>query len=68
MKRSFAAACQRAGLEDFHPQRPSPYLCGLVGPGGSVVWEVAELLRHADIHITMCYAHLAPENMRAAVR
>jgi len=28
--------------------------------------EVAELLRHSDIPITMRYAHLAPENVRAA--
>ena len=28
---------------------------------------VAELLRHADIRVTMRYAHLAPETVRAAV-
>ena len=28
--------------------------------------EVAERLRHSDIQITMRYAHLAPENVRAA--
>lgn len=29
--------------------------------------EVAEVLRHSDIRVTMRYAHLAPETVRAAV-
>lgn len=29
--------------------------------------EVKELLGHSDIHITMRYAHLAPDHLRAAV-
>jgi hypothetical protein len=28
---------------------------------------VKELLGHSDIHITMRYAHLAPDHLRAAV-
>jgi len=34
---------------------------------GVSIREVAELLRHSDIRVTMRYAHLAPENVRAAV-
>ena len=34
---------------------------------GVSIRAVAELLRHADIRITMRYAHLSPETVRAAV-
>jgi len=34
---------------------------------GVSIRAVAELLRHADIRVTMRYAHLAPETVRAAV-
>jgi hypothetical protein len=33
----------------------------------SISGNDAELLRHSDIRVTMRYAHLAPENVRAAV-
>lgn len=44
------------------------YTCAawLVQAGVSIR-EVAELLRHSDIRITMRYAHLAPEQVRTAV-
>jgi integrase len=34
---------------------------------GVSIREVAEVLRHSDIRVTMRYAHLAPETVRAAV-
>jgi len=40
-------------------------LRSLAGAGGSIR-EVAELLRHSGIRVTMRYAHLAPENVPAA--
>jgi hypothetical protein len=34
---------------------------------GVSIRELAELLRHSDIRVTMSYTHLAPQNVRAAV-
>ncbi|CAK0759245.1 hypothetical protein CCP3SC15_2490001 [Gammaproteobacteria bacterium] len=34
---------------------------------GVSIRGVAEVLRHSDIRVTMRYAHLAPENTKAAV-
>ena len=42
------------------------YASWLVQAGVSLL-EVKELMRHATIHMTMRYAHLAPDNLRAAV-
>ena len=35
---------------------------------GSPLLEVCHLLRHSDIRMTMRYAHLAPEHVRAVVQ
>jgi integrase len=67
VKRSFATACRRVGIEDFriHDLR---HTCAawLVKKGVPLV-EVRDLLGHRTIQITERYAHLAPENVRAAV-
>ena len=67
VKRSFATACRRAGIEDFHPHDLRHTCAAWLVQSGVPIREVAELLRHADIRITMRYAHLAPDNVRAAV-
>jgi len=67
VKRSFAKACERCGIEDFrvHDLR---HTCAawLVSAGVPLV-EVRELLGHSTVRMTERYAHLAPENVRAAV-
>ena len=67
VKRSFAKACERAGIEDFriHDMR-HPCAAWLVSAGVPLP-EVRDLLGHSTIRITERYAHLAPENVRAAV-
>jgi integrase len=67
MKRSFATACKRAGIENFHPHDLRHTCAAWLVQSGVPIREVAELLRHSDIKVTMRYAHLAPENVRAAV-
>ena len=67
VKRSFATACRRAGIEDFHPHDLRHTCAAWLVQAGVSIREVAELLRHSDIKVTMRYAHLAPENVRAAV-
>ncbi len=67
VKRSFATACRRAGLLDFRPHDLRHTCAAWLVQSGVSMREVAELLRHADIRVTMRYAHLAPEQVRAAV-
>lgn len=67
VKRSFASACRRAGIEDFHIHDLRHTCAAWLVQAGVSIREVAELLRHSDIRITMRYAHLAPDNVRAAV-
>lgn len=68
VKRSFATACRRAGIEDFSPHDLRHTCAAWLVQAGVSIREVAELLRHSDIRVTMRYAHLAPENVRAAVQ
>ena len=67
VKRSFAIARRRAGLEDLHPRDLRHTRAAWLVQAGVSIREVAELLRHSDIRVTMRDAHLAPENVRAAV-
>jgi len=67
VRRSFKTACRRAGIEDFniHDLR---HTCAawLVGIGVPLA-EVRDLLGHASVVVTERYAHLSPDNVRAAV-
>jgi integrase len=68
VKTSFAAAVRKAGLQNVHPH-DLRCTCGSgLVQAGRPIHEVSALLRHSDIRITdKVYAHLAPENLRAAV-
>jgi integrase len=67
VKRSFASACKRAGVEDFrfHDLRHT-FASRLVMKGASLK-AVQELLGHADMKMTMRYAHLSHEHLRDSV-
>ena len=67
IKKGFKTACERAGLEDFHPHDLRHTCAAWLVQGGVDIRTVSELLRHNSIQITMRYAHLAPENVRDAV-
>lgn len=67
IKKSFATACGIAQIEDLHPHDLRHTCAAWLVQAGVPIREVAELLRHSDIRVTMRYAHLAPENVRAAV-
>jgi len=66
IRRSFVTACKRAGIDDFHPHDLRHTCAAWLVQAGVPIREVAERLRHSDIQITMRYAHLTPENVRAA--
>ncbi len=64
---SFNTACKKVGLEDFrfHDLRHT-FASQLVMKGASLK-AVQELLGHADLKMTMRYAHLTQEHLRDSV-
>ena len=67
VKTAFKAACRRGGIRDlrFHDLRHTA--ATYMVTGGVDLVTVAEILGHADIKMTMRYAHPTPENKRNAV-
>ena len=67
VKRSFASACRRAGIEAFrfHDLRHT-FASHLVMKGIGLK-AVQELLGHADMTMTMRYAHLSQGHLQEAV-
>lgn len=67
VKRSFASACKKAGIVDFrfHDLRHT-FASHLVMNVGNLK-VVQELLGHADIKMTMRYAHLSQAHLKEAV-
>ncbi len=59
VKKSFAAACSAAGIEDCHPHDLRRTCGSWLVQAGIDVGRVARILRHADVRVTQkVYAHL----------
>jgi integrase len=67
IKRSWATACRRAGIENFRIHDLRHTCAAWLVSAGVPLTEVRDLLGHSTIRMTERYAHLAPENVRAAV-
>ena len=67
IRRAFETACRRTGLADFHIHDLRHTCAAWLVSNGVPLAEVRDLLGHASITMTERYAHLAPENIRAAV-
>jgi len=67
VKKSFATACARAGIDDFRIHDLRHTCAAWLVSAGVPLAEVRELLGHSSIEMTERYAHLAPENVRSAV-
>lgn len=67
MKKSFRTACTMAGIEDFRIHDLRHTCAAWLVTSGVPRTEVRDLLGHTTVKMTERYAHLAPENVRAAV-
>ncbi len=64
---AFEAACRRAGLTDFHFHDLRHCFGSKLVQAGRPLLEVAALLGHGSLKMSMRYAHLSPNNLRDAV-
>ena len=67
VKHSFATACRKAGIEDFHIHDLRHTCAAWLVSAGVPLTEVRDLLGHSTVIMTERYAHLAPERVRDAV-
>ncbi|EIC21679.1 site-specific integrase [Thiorhodovibrio frisius] len=67
VKKSFATACRKAGIEDFRIHDLRHTCAAWLTTAGVPTPEIRDLLGHASITMTEKYAHLAPDNIRRAV-
>ena len=67
MQNGFQAACGRAGITDFRVHDLRHTCASWLVQGGVPLLEVSKLLGHSTIEMTERYAHLATENLKAAV-
>lgn len=67
VRRAFETACRRIGLKDFRIHNLRHTCAAWLVRAGVALAEARDLLGHASITMTERYAHLAPENVWAAV-
>lgn len=68
LKRSFKTALRTSGIDDFRWHDLRHTFAAWLITAGVRLPEVRDLLGHSSIRMTERYAHLAPENLRAAVQ
>ena len=67
MQNGFKAACERAEIKDLRVHDLRHTCASWLVQAGVPLLEVSKLLGHSTIEMTERYAHLAPENLKAAV-
>ena len=67
VKRSFATALRKAGIEDFRFHDLRHTFASQLVMSGVNLKTVQQLLGHKDIKMTMRYSHLSPEFVQEAI-
>ena len=67
VRKGFETARKRVGIEDFRIHDLRHTCAAWLVTAGVPLTEVRDLLGHSTVKMTERYAHLAPENVRAAV-
>ncbi len=67
LKKSFATACRKAKLDDFHFHDLRHTFASQLVMNGVDITTVSKLLGHATLTMTLRYAHLAPNHLQNAV-
>jgi len=67
LKKSFASACRKAGIKDFHFHDLRHTFASQLVMNGVDITTVSKLLGHATLTMTLRYAHLAPDHLKSAV-
>ena len=67
VRRSYATACRRAEIANFHIHDLRHTCAAWLVSNGVTLAEIRDLLGHASITMTERYAHPAQENIRCAV-
>jgi integrase len=67
IRTGFDNAVERAGLEGFHFHDLRHHFASWFMMRGGNLQELREILGHADLKMTMRYAHLSPAHLRTAM-
>jgi len=65
---AFQRACRAAGVDNFHYHDLRHDFASNLVQGNVDIFKVSKLLGHKDLRMTLRYCHLAPENLRDAVK